>query len=52
MWTEPRSPDLLTKTPQIQEMAYHSQLEYASAVWDLHTKDRTNKVDMVQRRAV
>ena len=29
----------------------HSQLEYASAVWDLHTKDRTHESEMVQRRA-
>ena len=26
------------------------QLEYASAVWDPHTKDKTHKVEMVQRR--
>ena len=36
-------------------MAYlslvHSQLDYTSAVWDPHTKDKNLKVEMVQRRA-
>ena len=36
-------------------MAYqslvHSQLEYASAVRDLYTKDRTHKIEMVQTHA-
>ena len=29
----------------------HFQLEYASEVWNLKTKDKTHKVEMVQRRA-
>ena len=27
------------------------QLEYAAPVWDLHTQDDINKIEMVQRRA-
>ena len=48
--------NIKTKSPQIREMAYQSlvrpQLEYASAVWDPRTKDKTQKVEMVQRHAV
>ena len=48
--------NIKTKSPEIREMAYQSlvrpQLEYASTVWEPHTKDKTHKVEMVQRRAV
>ena len=48
--------NIKTKSPQIREMAYQSlvrpQFEYASAVWDPHTNDKTQKVEMVQRHAV
>ncbi|MCG7878558.1 MAG: reverse transcriptase family protein [Candidatus Thiodiazotropha endolucinida] len=47
--------NIKTKSPKIREMAYQTvvrpQLEYASAVWDPHTKEQTHKVEMVQRRA-
>ena len=44
-----------TKSPLISEIAYQSlvrpQLEYTSAVRDPHSKDKTYKVEIVQRRA-
>ena len=44
-----------TKAPQDREIANQSlfrpQLEYASAMWDPNTKDKTHKVEMVQKRA-
>ena len=47
--------NIKTKSPQIREIPYQSlvrpQLEYASAVWDPHTKDKTHKVEKAQRCA-
>ena len=43
------------KSKDVRESAYNTivrpQLEYASAVWDLHTKEHISKIEMVQRRA-
>ena len=46
--------NLKAKNPQLQECAYtiiRPQLEYATPVWDPHTKDNINKIEMVQKRA-
>jgi hypothetical protein len=47
--------NIRTKAPGVRECAYKAlvrpQLEYASCIWDPHTKHNTNKVEMVQRRA-
>ena len=44
-----------TKSPKVREMAYQThvrpQLEYASAMWDPHTKENAHKIEMVQRHA-
>ena len=46
----------LSKCPRpVKEQAYNTYvrpiLEYASTVWDPHTKELTNQLEMVQRRA-
>ena len=47
--------NIKTKHPGVREMTYSTlvrpQLEYAAAVWDPHTKGKTQQVEKVQRRA-
>ena len=47
--------NIKSKDQEVRESAYNTlvrpQLEYASAVWDPHTKDHISKIEMVQRRA-
>ena len=46
--------NIKTKMPRIRETAYNTlvrpQLEYASPVWDPHTKDKVNQTEIVQHR--
>ena len=48
--------NLKTKNTSLRENAYKAiidrpQLEYASPVWDPHTKDDIQEIESVQRRA-
>ena len=47
--------NIKSKNQEVRESVYNTLvrplLEYASAVWDPHTKDQISKIEMVQRRA-
>ena len=47
--------NIKTRMSKVREMAYNTlvrpQLEYASAVWDPHNKNRISQIEQVQRRA-
>ena len=47
--------NIKSKSKDVRESAYNTivrpQVEYASAVWDPHTKEHISKIEMVQRRA-
>ena len=47
--------NIKTRMSKVHETAYNTlvrpQLEYASAVWDLHNKNRISQIEQVQRRA-
>ena len=44
--------NVINKSPKVIEMAYQTivrpQLEYASAIWDPHTKENAHKIEMAR----